>query len=294
MKVAVTGSNGLIGKILVQKLRGKKFEVAECSRQNCDVLNPKQVEGALKGAKIVVHCAAQLEEEAHDIFDINVKGTENVLEAAAKNNAEQFIFLSSVGVYGPVPGLKDEKTESRAETNYEKSKLEAEKKVLSFQEVFHTTIMRPAIVVGRNRYWKKIIATIRKGFPLPGSGKNKWQMVCAEDVAEAIIFCIAKEECFGETFIVAENEESLMTLEELVNFARKELGLKGGTGKIPLWIAKIMAFLNSFIKIIPLLTPSYLARMQRERAYSTKKLEALGWKAKRSGKECLKELVKNF
>ena len=223
---------------------------------------------------------------------MNVRGTENVLEACSQNGISHFIFLSTVGVYGNLGGIKTEQTEPSPQTEYEKSKLEAEKKVLSYQEVFHITILRPALVIGKNKYWERIISTIKKGYPLIGEGKNKWQLVSDQDVASAVAFCIDREECFGESFIVAEKEA--LTLEQIVKIVRKELGMSEQIRKIPLWLGNIIAAINSILNFNPILKPAYVKRMQSERSYSTEKLEKLGWKAQHSTKEYLPQIVRNI
>jgi len=292
MKIAITGSEGFLGKIISKKLDSEGHTIVECNRKNCDILNPKQVLKALKGSQAVVHCAAQLEETSKDIYEVNVRGTENVLEACSQNGISHFIFLSTVGVYGNLGGIKTEQTEPSPQTEYEKSKLEAEKKVLSYQEVFHITILRPALVIGKNKYWERIISTIKKGYPLIGEGKNKWQLVSDQDVASAVAFCIDREECFGESFIVAEKEA--LTLEQIVKIVRKELGMSEQIRKIPLWLGNIIAAINSILNFNPILKPAYVKRMQSERSYSTEKLEKLGWKAQHSTKEYLPQIVRNI
>ena len=291
MKIAITGAKGMIGRALVKKLSAKGNKVIECDRENCDVLDPGQLRKAFNGAEVVVHLAAALEEGADDIHEVNVKGTENSLETSAENKVRQFIFLSTVGVYGNSPGMKDENSPLNPQTEYEKSKAEAEKKVLSYQEVFHVTILRPALVVGDNKYWRGIIKTISKGFPLIGSGKNSFQLLCLQDLVEAIRFCIDREECYGETFIVAEKEAS--TLGGIVDHIRKELGMKGATPKVPRFMGNALVAANSLLEFNPLLKKSYVERLAHERLYSTKKLEALGWKHLHSAKECISRLVKD-
>lgn len=289
MKIAITGANGMVGKLLVKKLREKKFEVMELTRANCDITNKEMTKKAIKGADVVVHCAAQLDEDAADIEEINVRGTENVLEAASAAGAKQFVYLSSIAVFGNTLGIKDEQTKPNPETKYEKTKWEAEKKVLEYQEVFPVTIFRPAIIVGKNYYWEKIIKIIGKDFPLIGDGSNKWQLVCVEDVVDAIVFSINNEDCYGEVFIVAEKEG--MTLRELAEFIRSELGMKKPLKTVPFWLGSMVAFVNGFVKIIPLLNPAYLKRMARDRRYSTKKLQKTGFTPKLSGKEGLKKII---
>ena len=193
MKIAVTGSSGMIGRALVKRLAAKGNDVVGCNSSNCNVLDPSALKQAFSGVEAVVHLASQVDEDAKDLWEVNVKGTENCLEAAEQNNVSQFIYLSTVGVYGSTPGMKDEDTTPHPETGYERSKAEAEKKVLGYQEVFHVTILRPALVVGNNEYWNGTIRTVKKGFPLIGSGRNRFQLVCLEDVVEAVRFCIGRE-----------------------------------------------------------------------------------------------------
>ncbi|MEM4327313.1 MAG: SDR family oxidoreductase, partial [Candidatus Diapherotrites archaeon] len=140
--------------------------------------------------------------------------------------------------------LKDETTQPKPETKYEKSKYEAEKKVQERQELFHITILRPAIIVGENEYWKKIIEKIKKNYPIVGQGKNIWQMITAKDTAKAFEFCCNNENCYGETFIIAHPKK--ITLEELVNTIRKELGMKK-VKKIPLWLGMTIAEINQIL-----------------------------------------------
>lgn len=292
MKIVVTGSTGLVGKELVKKLKEKRFQVFGGNRDNCNVLNKRQLENAFKGADIVVHLAAKLDEHAQDMFDVNVKGTENVLDAASKAGVKQFIFLSSIALFGETPGLKNEESPVNPGTKYEKSKAEAEAKVLSYQEEVPVTILRPAIIVGDNSYWKKIIGIIKRDFPLIGNGKNKWQLVCVSDVVDSILFSMNNEDCIGETFIVA--EKNPMSLKELAIFIREESGIKKPIKQIPFWLGQTIAFINGFLKIIPLLEPAYLKRMNRDRHYSIKKFEKIGWKPKSSGKDCLGILIKKY
>lgn len=292
MKIAITGSNGLVGKELVKKLKEKKHQIFEGNHSNCNVMDKDQVKKLVSGADIVVHLAAKLDEHAPDMFDVNVKGTENVLEASSKAGVKQFIYLSSIALFGNTPGLKNEESPLNPVTRYEKSKAEAEAKVLSYQEELPITILRPAIIVGDNTYWKKIIGIIRKGFPLIGASKNNWQLVCVSDVIDSILFSMNNEDCIGEIFIVA--EKNPMSLRELAVFIREESGLKKPIKQVPFWLGQLVAFFNGFLKIIPLLEPAYLKRMNRDRHYSIKKFEKIGWVPKSSSKDCLKVLIKKY
>ena len=64
--------------------------------------------------------------------------------------------------------------------------------------------------------------------------------------------------------------------------------------KIPLLLGMIIAHANAVLHFNPILRPAYVKRMQAQRDYSTKKLEALGWMAKHSAKEHLPKIVKEI
>ncbi|MEW6295627.1 MAG: NAD(P)-dependent oxidoreductase [Candidatus Diapherotrites archaeon] len=299
MKILVTGSQGFIGKELVKELKQRNYEVKEFDLgSGQDLLNEKQVREAVKGSGVVIHLAAIISDEfpKDKFFSVNVKGTENLLEASAKENIRKFIFVSSVGVYGPVKERADEKSELRPQTNYEKSKLEAEALVNSYQEIFPVTILRPALVLGPNVYWKQIIHFIKKEFPLIGEGKNKFQVIYYRDLVQAIVFCLREERTENEVFNVA--EENPKTLREIIELIRKELEMKGKIKTIPEWLGTIMACFyittNLFSKKKGLLIPAHIRRLTKERFYDSGKLMKLGWKPKYGTEEALRETIKEL
>jgi nucleoside-diphosphate-sugar epimerase len=297
MKILVTGSNGFIGKRLVQELKKKRHFVKEFSRSNGkDILNQKHAENAMKGIDVVYHCAAELDEEAKLLFEINVTGTKNMLEAAAKERVKQFIHLSTVGVMGNFKGTADESTQYNQKTAYEKSKTEAEKLVLSYQEAIPITIIRPAFVFGNNRHWKSIISMISKNLPLPVNGKNIWQTIYLEDLINSLLIVLDNENAVGETFIVA--EENPLTLKEFVEEIRKNLGMKKKIITVPGFIGKTGAFVMGTIAKLfgkkPLLSLEYLERLDRNRSYSVEKIKSIGWKQKYSTKAAIRETLEKM
>lgn len=104
-KLAVTGGNGALGRILVEDLsRDREVTVLDRtsgdgggSSQIVDIMALPALRRALEGHDAVVHLAALLTmdhpEEA--IFAVNVQGTWNVLAAAAELGIEKVVLLSS-------------------------------------------------------------------------------------------------------------------------------------------------------------------------------------------------------
>ncbi len=288
--VLVTGSSGFIGKRLVEALRRKGYNIVEFDVKNGnDLLSYEDCRNASRNCFAVVHCAAILDEHSKALWKVNVEGTENIIKASSENRVERFIFLSTAGVYGNVKGIADENTEKSPVTKYEKSKARAEEIVESYQELIHITILRPAIVLGPNEYWRKIIKQIKKGFPLIGSGKNKWHLVYVSDVVDAIIFCLEHENTASETLNVAAND--VLSLEQLVLEIKKSLGLEPKARKIPVWLGKLIAYLYITFSSKPIVTPEHVERLVRNRHYSIEKIKKLGWKPKVSTKEAIERTI---
>ena len=163
----MTGSNGFIGKNVVPLLKKKSHRVAEFSKSlGNDITNFNQVNASMKNVDAVIHLAAVIDEAAplELMRKINVDGTRNVLEAAAKNKIKRFVYASTIGVYGGFDGIAKEDQPYNPQSNYEKTKTEAEKLVLEYQEVLPITVLRPPYVVGANETWKQAVKTAKKGF----------------------------------------------------------------------------------------------------------------------------------
>jgi nucleoside-diphosphate-sugar epimerase len=288
MKVLVTGSTGFIGKKLVSKLKQRKHLVKEFSKETGnDVRNLNQVNSALKGMDTVIHLAAILDESHKDLMDVNVKGTENFCIACEKNKVK-LVFLSSVGVHGNEEKEITEKTEYNPLTKYEKSKMLAEKTVLSFQETTEVLVIRSALVLGANEYWKKIISLIKKNFPLIGSGNNIFQTIYIEELVQAIVFLTERTNGSGEIFIVSEKQKH--SLKQVIEMIQEELGIKKEIKTIPKIAGKILGLITRN----PLLKNEYIERLNKTRNYSIQKLELMGWKPMYSTRGAIKETIKEL
>lgn len=139
--VVVTGGSGRAGRLVSAKLASRGYQV-----RNFDLLPPSSeigdfvqgdltslgdVRKALEGADAVCHIGAIPKDtgEAVKIFEVNVRGTFNVLEAAASLRIPRVVFASSIVVYGVGPGRPprylpvDEDHECVPSTTYAMSKL---------------------------------------------------------------------------------------------------------------------------------------------------------------------------
>ena len=291
MKVLITGSRGFIGKHLAEEL--EKHEIVEFDRAlGNDVLDKDQLTEKMQGVQAVIHLAAALEEDSKELlWKVNVEGTKNVLEAAKIAGVKKFIYLSSVAVYASSKEPLNENSPTNPSTNYEKSKLEAEKIAVSFQGAMNVIIVRSAMVFGPNKYWKQIIKMIEKSFPLIGGGKNFFQFVYVKDLAKAIVFLL-ESNAKNETFLVA--AEKAITLRTLYIMIQKHLHIHKPVKDLPVFIARIIAFYYSLIGKKTLLKQEYITRLVKERNYSIEKIKKLGWAPEYSNEIAISETLKEL
>ncbi len=296
MRVLVTGSNGLVGKELCKRLAEKGVEVREFDLAlGKDLLNKEHCDEAAKGVHAIVHLAALLEESAgkQRLFEVNVQGTKNLVEAAMQQRVPRFVFLSTVGVMGNVKGKASEETQIMPVTAYEQSKAEAEKIVMKCQEAISVTVLRSALVLGPNAYWKSIFKLIEKGFPLIGNGKNKWQTIYYKDLVNAIVFVLEREQTENETFVISGEEAP--SLKELAELIAKELQVNGEIKTVPIWQGKLLAAIMGIVYRLQgkkfFFSNEHIERLLRNREYDLTKIHAYGWQSKTPLQIAVKETI---
>jgi dihydroflavonol-4-reductase len=129
VRIYVSGATGFVGGHVAQTLRD---EGAEVRAERVDLLDRPALERAIEGCDAVVHVAALYSYNApqEEIERVNVAGTRNVLDAAARKGVRRFVFTSTAGTCGPVPGRAanedDEPPSWELTIPYKRTKLAAE------------------------------------------------------------------------------------------------------------------------------------------------------------------------
>jgi UDP-glucose 4-epimerase len=213
MRYLITGGSGYIGtrlvgllsrredteKIVIADVVPPKAYQPKTEFERVDVRDRGAVHSALQRANpdVLVHLAFILN-PSHDeglMYDVDVNGTHNVLEAAAETGIGQVLVTTSAVAYGAFPDNPDPITEDHpvrgvARFSYARDKTESDRIVqlwaLQHPDVI-TTIVRPCIVFGPNvdnylvRLWTKQPFAVDAG-NLDGT----IQFVHEDDVVEAI------------------------------------------------------------------------------------------------------------
>lgn len=107
-KVLITGAGGLIGGILISRLKDydlyllDKKEIEAPRSFTVDILDLKKLQEVLQGMDVVVHLAADQDEEApwESVLQNNIIGTYNVFEAARNGKVAKIVYASSNHVTG--------------------------------------------------------------------------------------------------------------------------------------------------------------------------------------------------
>jgi dihydroflavonol-4-reductase len=147
----VTGGTGFVGGAVVRALVEQRWDVVALARTEASagalarvgaraalghVHNPDSIRRAVTGCDVVFHAAglnASCLPDPSPLFRVNVEGTRNVLEAAARAGVRRFVHTSSAAVIGePAGTVGREDTAHRGWflTAYERSKFDAEGLVL--------------------------------------------------------------------------------------------------------------------------------------------------------------------
>ena len=262
--ILVTGASGHIGNVLVrelveqgelvralvlpdEKLRSLQGLPVEIARG--DVLEPAMLEAAMQGVDLVFHLAGMISimpGQDERVWQVNVEGTRNVLQAAREAGVRRIVHTSSIHALERAPAdvMMDERLSFDPRNPvgmYDRSKAEASLLVLeAVREGLDAVVVCPTGVIGPYDFLGSemgalILGWLRKGVSLLIDGA--YDFVDVRDVAHGMILAAQKGKA-GQVYILSGEQVRLPRLQEIV---REISGIPSRMMKIPAGLALFCA-----------------------------------------------------
>ncbi len=315
----VTGSTGLVGSTVIEKLRDIDLAVIALTRKGSpkeivnwlidlgvkviegDLLIPESYENHLSVCDIVVHTAATvLNSDPAENYSVNYVGTKNLLKTMNKFGINRLIHISSAGVYGKPQN--DPITENRflePVGPYSKSKLKAEELILESFKDISITIIRPPYIFGdrdRNLVPTLINSFSRRIMPRIWRSKPELGFVHALDVASLVLLAGSQE----NTPSIIYNIESLrITYSELLNMLDRSTSKRIFQLPIPYFMVYFFAWITDVAIRITNKRKIYARKrsriMKKSWIFATDKAkDQLGWSPIHTEANELEMLLTNY
>jgi UDP-glucose 4-epimerase len=221
-------------ELALKDSRVRVFEIGGDIMQT-DILNK-----AVKESDAVIHLAAlwllQCHEYPRSAFDVNIRGTFNVLESCRDNNIQRLVYSSSASVYGDaveIPMTEEHPFNNR--TFYGATKIAGEAMCRAFNERYGLPYvgLRYMNVYGARQDYKgtyiavimKILDKIDKGEQpvVYGDGTQSYDFIYVSDVAKANV-CALKSEANDKFYNIGSGEKT--SIKELCEKILKITGTK--------------------------------------------------------------------
>ena len=209
-KILVTGANGMLGANLVRELVARGENVRAMVRRGetvsalvhgsklhpllknlpiefveADLKDLDDLVGATQNVDLIYHCAGLIsyyKKDTERLFQVNVEGTRNVLEAARRNGVKRIVHVSSVSAIKSI-------------TTYGSSKKQSEEICREYVEKgLDVVIVRPSTIFGAGDINGHVAylfrAALNHRFEVVTPGTKSY--VHVSDVADAMILVAAK------------------------------------------------------------------------------------------------------
>jgi UDP-glucose 4-epimerase len=248
MRILVTGSSGYLGRSFIKAYKNQ-YQFVNFSLQQRAI---EKID--FTGVDTVLHTAAlvhqKIDHPYEKYYEINVAYPLSLAKRAKEHGVREFVFISSIAVYGDEVTYIDEHTSPNPSTHYGKSKLQAEKELQLLQdENFIISIIRPPMIYGYQAPGniQSLLSLIQKTPLLPLGGiENRRSFIYIKNLT-ALIHSIIQSRKKG-IFLVSD-DHSISTTELIKSLALAQ-NKKIYLPKIPL-----------FSRLLQILKPKIYTRL---------------------------------
>lgn len=212
-RILITGANSYIGTSFegyIKKNYADQYEI-----DTVDMIDGSWREKSFAGYDVVFHVAGiahqkETKKNARLYYKVNRDLVIATAQKAKLDGAKQFIFMSSMSVYGLDTGVITKETIPSPKSNYGKSKFQAELEISKFADKdFFVSILRPPMIYGKDckGNFQSIVKLVRH-FPFFPDINNQRSMIFIDNLSEAIVQIIEKE---TSGIILPQNREKMNT-----------------------------------------------------------------------------------
>lgn len=239
MKINIFGSNGFVGKSLVNKLH-----TTYCLNKISDINNYE------KKADVYINLIGK----AHDLnrvynsseyYHVNTDISSLIFDNFLKSDASVFIFLSSVkAVADTVDSVLTEDSPPNPKTHYGKSKLLAEQYILNkkYSSTKRVYILRPCMIhgPGNKGNLNLLYKIVSKSFPWPlGLFENKRSFCSIDNLCFIIKELIENKQIPSGIYNIAD-DEPLSTI-SIIEIISRSIGKNARIWNIPKYLIKLIS-----------------------------------------------------
>lgn len=295
MKIIITGASGFVGHNLSKYLQSQNHQIQPLSLRNSWIL--------YKEIDAMIHLAGKAHDTANtsaeqEYFKVNRDLTIQLFEEFLDSDCRDFFYFSSVkATADTIDGVLDENHHSDPKTPYGKSKLEAEKHLLSQQlpENKRLFIIRPCMIhgPGNKGNLNLLYKIVEKGIPWPlAAFENKRSFLGIDNLNFLIGQMLMKEDLPSGIYNFA--DDKAISTNELILTVNKALEKKAKLWNISKSLIKKTAKVGDKLHLplnserLKKLTESYVVSIQKiKKALEIEKLPI-------SAEEGLIRTIKSF
>ena len=232
MKIAVLGAAGLLGRHVVEELRG--HEVRGFDRRTCDVSKLADVERAVEGVELVINCAGftavdPAETRIDEAYQANAIGAENLARAALRAGCKAMHVSTDFVFDGAQAHPYDEFDEPRPISAYGRSKWAGEKLFKQVGGKLFLVRVQGLYGAGGPNFSSKLRDLIKADKRLTLDAERRVQPTWARSAARQIVVLAATEH-YGTYHVSSHGEATWATFAKLV---AESLGVAPAWDEVP-------------------------------------------------------------
>jgi dihydroflavonol-4-reductase len=272
-QVVVTGAAGFIGSAVVRALLARGVDVIallepgaatsnldglDVERREVDITKEQQLADAFDGVKYCFHLAAKFgfwPKDATSFYEVNVRGSQNVVRAATDAGVERIVFTSTVATLGlwetkeGRPSNEDDFADiSHLYGNYKQTKYVAEHEVLRLAaQGAPVVLVLPTMPHGpfdhRPTPSGKVVLDYLNG-RMPGYVDTAMNVAHVDDLAAGHLLALERGRQ-GRSYICGGEN---ITMAQLLRTLSGVTGLPSADRRFPAILPKIAGYVSSFIE----------------------------------------------